>query len=128
MTRSPIVNFAIGTGVAAGTSAAVRAWTTKGKWGPAIGAAAGVGLGVACYFVKGLRSSAVDIGAGAVLSQLPIIAEQTIASMRSGAASTGLVAAERLGLVRAEAMSGAMPTARANVGSHFGAIPVAGAR
>ena len=128
MTRSPVVSFAIGTGVAAGTSAAVRAWTKWGRWGPALGATAGAVVGGACYFIKGLRPCSKDIVAGAVLSQAPLLAEQAIASVRTGAASTGLVAAERLGLVRAEAMSGALPTARANMGSHFGAIPVAGAR
>jgi hypothetical protein len=130
MARNPILGFAIGTGAAAGAAAAVRAWwPSQAKWADALGAAAGAVVGGAAYLVKGLRPYAIDIAAGAAISQAPRIVESVI----GGGATTGLVSVERLsglGLVQAQfsnQLSGAINGGNANVGSHFGSVPLAGA-
>mgnify|MGYP001558750111 CR=1 FL=1 len=132
MARSPILGFAIGTGVAAGSAAAVRAWwPAQEKWADVIGALAGGVVSGIASVLKPLRPYAVDIAAGAVISQTPRIVESLVA----GAGGTkGLVSVERLqghlGLVEAQRvnqLSGAYDRGNANVGSHFGSVPLAGA-
>ncbi|OHD26658.1 MAG: hypothetical protein A2Y38_02935 [Spirochaetes bacterium GWB1_59_5] len=128
------IGFAVGTGVAAGTAAAVRAWwpvasrAAASRWADAIGAGAGVGLGLAARYVRPLRHYSNTIMAGAAISQTPRIVETLITGV---AASQGLVAVERLGLVQAQRinqLSGAIDVrGNANVGSHFGSVPLAGA-
>lgn len=132
MTRNPILGFAIGTGAAAGTAAAVRAWwPAQAKWADALGIAGGALVSCAAYMVKGLRPYAVDIAAGAAISQAPRVIESLVGA---DVATKGLVQAERLhglGLVQPQytnQLSGAYDNrGNANVGSHFGSVPLAGA-
>lgn len=133
MKNNPILGFGIGTGVAAGTAAALRAWTTQDKWADAIGAGAAVVLGGLAYYVKALKPNAMNIIAGGVISSAPRIIETLAAS--ASTAGVGAIAVSRLrglGAVQADPVRGLgaridVYGGNANVGSHFGSVPLAGA-
>ena len=124
-----LIGFGIGTGAAAGAAAAVRAWKPEwSRWADVIGAAAGAGVGGAMLFVKPLKGLATGTIAGAAISQAPKIIEQLVAGA-GGTAGVGYIMAERrLGEIRADVrqLGGVSGGGSANIGTHFGAIPIAG--